>query len=103
MSGLFAPPTLTEFVKLILAHFEPCQGSRFAFYFLALVAIVSTIRSLIHIFAPDGGANSIAGLAVDVAGGANIVAMFAQWGASQLILAIFYWLSCAIDSWFPLC
>ncbi len=74
----------------------PCddyRGSRLAFYFLILVAVVSTARSLVHILAPDGGAGSIAGLAVDVAGGANIVAMFGQWGASQLILALFYWLA----------
>ena len=74
----------------------PCddyRGSRLAFYFLIFVAVVSTVRSLIHIFAPDGGAGSIAGLAVDVEGGANIVAMFGQWGASQLILALFYWLA----------
>ncbi len=74
----------------------PCddyRGSRLAFYFLVLVAVVSTVRSLVHILAPDGGAGSIAGLAVDVAGGANIVAMFGQWGASQLILALLYWLA----------
>ena len=53
----------------------PCddyRGSRLAFYFLILVAVASTARSLIHILAPDGGAGSIAGLAVDGAGGANI-------------------------------
>jgi hypothetical protein len=74
----------------------PCddyRGSRLTFYFLILVAVASTARSLVHILAPDGGAGSIAGLAVDVAGGANIVAMFGQWGASQLILALFYWLA----------
>jgi hypothetical protein len=54
--------------------------------------VVSTARSLVHIFAADGGANSIAGIAVDVEGGANIVAMFGQWGASQLLLALIYWL-----------
>ncbi len=62
------------------------------FYFLIVVAIVSTIRSLIHIFAPDGGAGSIAGIDISVQGGANIVAIFAQWGALQLLLALFYWL-----------
>jgi hypothetical protein len=69
------------------------KGSQIAYYFLILVAVVSTIRSLIHILAVDGGANSIAGLAVDIEGGTNIIAMFAQWGTSQLILAIFYWLA----------
>ena len=72
---------------------EDYRGSRLAYCFLVLVAIVSTIRSLIHIFAPDGGAKSIAGLAIDVEGGANIIAMFGQWGASQLLLAFFYWLA----------
>jgi hypothetical protein len=69
------------------------NGSMIAFYFLVIVAAVGTGRSLMHIFAADGGANSIAGLAVDVEGGTNIIAIFAQWGASQLILAIFYWLA----------
>jgi len=72
---------------------EEYTGSPIAFYFLVLVAIVSTARSLIHIFAPDGGANSIAGLAIAVEGGVNLVAMFGQWGVSQLILALFYWLA----------
>jgi len=44
-------------------------------------------------FALDGGAHSVAGLAINVEGGANLVALFAQWGASQLILAVFYWLA----------
>ncbi len=69
------------------------EGSPIAFYFLVLVAIVSTIRSFIHIFAIDGGANSIAGIAINLAGGSNIVAIFGQWGASQLLLALFYWLA----------
>jgi len=69
------------------------KGPKAPYYFLVLIAVISTGRSLIHIFSPDGGANSIAGIAVDVEGGANLIAMFAQWGASQLILALFYWLS----------
>ena len=68
------------------------SGSKFAFYFLILIAVVSTIRSFIHVFAPDGGAKSIAGIDIAVQGGANIVAIFAQWGVLQLLLALFYWL-----------
>ncbi|MDF1521835.1 MAG: hypothetical protein P1P87_03335 [Trueperaceae bacterium] len=49
------------------------------------------MRSLIHVFAPDGGAGSIATVDVAVAGGANIVAMFGQWGAIQLLLAALLW------------
>ena len=78
----FLPPVAEEY-----------QGPKASFYFLIFVAIVSTVRSLIHILAPNGGASSIAGIAVDVAGGASIVAIFGQWGASQLILALFYWLA----------
>jgi hypothetical protein len=47
---------------------------------------VVLVRSCIHLFAPDGGANSIAGVDISVDGGDNIVAMFHQWGAIQLML-----------------
>jgi hypothetical protein len=80
----------SRFLPSISAEYK---GSPIAFSFLVLMAVVSTVRSLIHILAPDGGANSIAGIAVDIEGGANLVAMFAQWGASQIILALFYWLA----------
>jgi hypothetical protein len=50
-----------------------------------------TGRSLIHLLLPDGGAQSIATINVHVAGGANIVAMFGQWGAIQLLLAGLLW------------
>jgi hypothetical protein len=43
-------------------------------------------------FFPDGGAGVIAGINVSVEGGTNIIAIFGQWGASQLILAFIYWL-----------
>jgi hypothetical protein len=71
---------------------EDYHGPKGPFYFLVLLAVVGTARSLIHMFAADGGAASIAGLAVDVAGGANLIALFGQWGASQLILAGLQWL-----------
>jgi hypothetical protein len=49
--------------------------------------ITVLVRSCIHLFASDGGANSIAGIDISVAGGENIIAIFHQWGAIQLILA----------------
>ena len=67
-------------------------GPKIPFYFLILIAVVSTVRSLIHMFFPDGGAGVIAGIDVSVQGGANIIAMFGQWGASQLLLALLYWI-----------
>lgn len=72
---------------------EDYRGPRLPFYFLLFVTILSTVRSLIHIFAADGGAGSIAGIDVSVAGGTNIIAMFAQWGVSQLLLACTFWLA----------
>lgn len=53
--------------------------------------VVITVRSLIHLAAPDGGAHSIATIDVAVAGGSNIVAIFGQWGAIQLLLALLLW------------
>ena len=50
--------------------------------FLALVVV----RSCIHVFAQDGGAQRIAGVDTSVAGGNNVIAMFHQWGAVQLTL-----------------
>ena len=53
----------------------------------ALYLLVVVVRSFIHLFASDGGANSIAGIDISVEGGDNIVAIFHQWGAIQLMLA----------------
>jgi hypothetical protein len=70
---------------------DPYSGSRWSLGFLILVTVMSTARSLIHLLAPDGGAHTIAGITLDVAGGPNIVALFGQWGASQLVLACLQW------------
>ena len=52
---------------------------------LAFLLIV-VVRSVIHLFTPDGGAESIAGIDTSVSGGNNIIALFHQWGAIQLLL-----------------
>jgi len=57
-----------------------------------LIAVVSTARSLIHIFSPDGGAGSIAGLDLSVEGADGIVFAFALWGSAQLVLAVIQWI-----------
>lgn len=41
-------------------------GTTIALWVFALLAAVSTIRSLIHFLAPDGGAGTIAGLDLSV-------------------------------------
>jgi hypothetical protein len=64
------------------------NGPMGSFWFLVVITVMSTARSLVHLLTPDGGAGTIAHIALDLPGGANIVAIFAQWGASQLVLAM---------------
>lgn len=57
------------------------------------ITLVSLARSCIHIFRSDGGAQSIATIPLDsftAAGAASVVALFAQWGLSQLVLALVF-------------
>lgn len=63
------------------------HGPTIALWFAAAYLTVLTVRSLIHLLAPDGGAESIATMDVDVEGGDNLIALFGQWGAIQLLLA----------------
>ena len=67
-----------------LSRFE---GFRLIRLIAALYMFVMVVRSCIHLFAADGGARSIAGINTSVEGGDNIIAIFHQWGAIQLILA----------------
>ena len=64
------------------------EGFRIIRLITALYMSVMVARSCIHLFAADGGAQSIAGIDTSVEGGNNIIAIFHQWGAIQLILAI---------------
>ena len=64
------------------------EGFRIIRLIAALFLSVMVARSCIHLFAPDGGAQSIAGIDTSVEGGDNIIAIFHQWGAIQLILAV---------------
>lgn len=64
------------------------DGFLFVRIIAALLLFVVVVRSCIHLFAADGGAQRIAGIDTSVEGGKNIIAMFHQWGAIQLILAV---------------
>ena len=80
-------------MKLDIKKVFPNNPSKFeGFRIIRLIALlfmfVMVVRSCIHLFAPDGGAQSIAGIDTSVEGGDNIIAIFHQWGAIQLILAI---------------
>ena len=67
------------------AKFEGVRAVRIV---TAIYLLVMVVRSCIHLFAADGGAQSIAGIDTSVEGGDNIIAIFHQWGAIQLILAM---------------
>jgi hypothetical protein len=67
------------------------DGPRLAVWGAMAWLIFITVRSFIHLLAPDGGAHSIATIDIAVAGGRDIEAMFGQWGATQLQLAVLLW------------
>jgi hypothetical protein len=56
------------------------HGYRIAAVVFLLVALLTLVRSCIHIFAPDGGASTIAGINTSVDGGSNTISVFALWG-----------------------
>jgi hypothetical protein len=62
------------------------------FYLLVLTAIIWVIRSGIHIFSPDGGAGSIAGMNLAVSGANEVLFAFALWGSEQLIYSLLQWI-----------
>ncbi len=64
------------------------RGSPVARWAFLALAGVSIARSCIHLFAPDGGAGSIAGIDLADGGAASIVFTFALWGLSQLIYGL---------------
>lgn len=60
------------------------------------ITLVTLGRSLIHVFAPDGGANSIATIIVFMGQpdpNQVIYFIFSLWGLSQLIIALIYVIS----------
>jgi hypothetical protein len=65
------------------------SGLKITVYIFAGIVIISTIRSLIHILAPDGGAGSIAGMDLTGTDADGIIFAFGLWGSSQLLFAGF--------------
>lgn len=66
-------------------------GPTVAYWITTILLVVITARSLVHLFSADGGAHSIATIDTSVVGGDNIIAIFGQWGASQLLLVGALW------------
>jgi hypothetical protein len=72
---------------LFPANPKTYQGFRLVRVLTFLFLMIVVARSAVHLFAPDGGANTIAGIDVSGPDGNNVIALFHQWGAIQLVLA----------------
>lgn len=78
--------------RLLPAHPGQYDGPLLCFWVAIVWLVAITVRSCIHLLAADGGAQSIATIDVDgVPDGSNVVALFGQWGAIQLLLALLLW------------
>ena len=81
-------PSIAELLPKQPLHFKgPTLASVSTMLYLSLI----TVRSLLHLLLPDGGAQSIATIDISGASGVNIIAIFGQWGASQLLLGALLW------------
>ena len=70
-------PTIAELLPKQPLHFKgPTLASVSTMLFLSLI----TVRSVLHLFLPDGGAQSIATIDSSGSSGVNIIALFGQWG-----------------------
>lgn len=66
-------------------------GHRLAAWMLVLYAVKSLVSAAIHMFAADGGAQSIASVALDrftAEGADSVITMFGLWGLEQLVVGL---------------
>jgi len=66
------------------------KGHPSAKWLFLIITIITILRSCIHIFLPDGGASIIAGIDTTGPNGNTIIALFALWGLSQLLLGLVF-------------
>jgi hypothetical protein len=69
------------------------QGNPIAKWVLFVITLVTIARSLVHILAPDGGAQSIATIPLDnysEPAAATVILIFSLWGLSQLLMGFVY-------------
>lgn len=69
------------------------QGHKLALYVFYPFTLMTIGRSLVHMLASDGGAQSIATIPLNTysdAAANNIVSIFALWGLSQLLLGLVF-------------
>ena len=69
------------------------RGKKISQYAFLIITVVTIVRSLIHVIAPDGGAQSIATIPLDAystEAAAAVILMFSFWGLSQLLMGLVY-------------
>ncbi|NUM48633.1 MAG: hypothetical protein HUU38_28330 [Anaerolineales bacterium] len=69
------------------------KGQTLAKWMFILLTAVTLFRSLEHIFAPDGGAQTIATIPLDTYpanAAAAVILIFSLWGLSQLLIGLIY-------------
>jgi len=69
------------------------QGNPIAKWVFIVITLVTIVRSLIHIIAADGGAQSIATIPLNnysKPAAATVILMFSLWGLSQLLMGFVY-------------
>ena len=73
------------------------QGHRLALWGFYFLTALTLWRSQHHLFAQDGGAQSIAHIPLDTfsePAATTVISVFSLWGLSQLIIAVLYLLAC---------
>lgn len=86
---------MKDFINIIFPKQMDNQfkGYKIALYAFYILTAVTLWRSQHHLFAADGGAQSIASIPVDTftqAGAQAVIGVFGLWGLSQLIIGIIY-------------
>lgn len=69
------------------------RGHPLALWVFVALTLVTLVRSGIHMFAPDGGAQSIATIPLDSypsPAASAVILVFALWGLSQMLLGLVY-------------
>jgi hypothetical protein len=69
------------------------RGDAIAKWLFVIITIHAIVRSLTHMFLPDGGAQSIATIPLDTFSpnaASTIIGLFAYWGLSQLVFGLVF-------------
>lgn len=80
--------------RILPKHFDDrYRGHPLALWLFYSITLMTIVRSSIHIFRSDGGAQSIATIPLDAfgaGGAATVISLFALWGLSQFLLGLLF-------------